>query len=86
MHLRLDVTVEDSIAVHVFDGFQQLVDVVFDSGLGQVVLATFDGFVQVHVHYLEDECETTGRLIIQDLDELDDVAVRGQSLQSFNLS
>ena len=53
--LRLDVTMEDAVAVHVVDRLQQLVHVVLDAVLRQVVSLALDGIVHVHVHQLEDE-------------------------------
>jgi len=52
--LRLYISVKDAVSVHVLDSFQKLVDVVLHSLLRQVVRASFDGFVEVHLHEFED--------------------------------
>ena len=75
MNLRFDVTVEDSVAVHVLDGFQQLEHILLYSSFGQVVLAAFDCLIQVHFHDLENQSQSSGRFIIEHLNELDDVTV-----------
>ena len=84
--LRLDISMEDSISVHVLNGFQELVDVAFDFCLGQVVGTAFDRLIQVHLHDLKDEGQPPSRLIVQHLDQLNNVPVRRQPLQRFNLS
>lgn len=43
--LRFDVSVENSVTVHVFDGLQQLVDVKLDARLWQVSRSSFNRFV-----------------------------------------
>lgn len=50
-----DVSMEDALHVHVFDGHNELVDPVLDLGLGQVALPALDGLVEVHIHQLEDQ-------------------------------
>ena len=75
-HLRLNVAVEDSISVHVLDCLQQLVDVGLDSRLRQVVWPAFDGFIQIHFHYLKDEGQSTCRFIVKHLNQLNNVIVR----------
>jgi hypothetical protein len=75
-YLRFNVSVKNAVPVHVFDGLHELVNVVLHSGLRQVALAAFDGFVQIHFHDLEDERETACGLVVEDLDELNDVVVR----------
>lgn len=49
-HLRFYVAVENTIAVHVLDCLQQLIDVVLDTLLRQVVGAALDCLVEVHFH------------------------------------
>ena len=44
---------ENTVSVHVLDGFQKLVHVVFYSSFWQVIWAAFDSLVQVHFHYLK---------------------------------
>jgi hypothetical protein len=74
--LRFNVSVKNAVPMHVFDGFHELVNVVLDSSLRQVALAAFDGFVQIHFHYLEDERETACGFVVEDLDELNNMVVR----------
>ena len=38
-----------------FDRLEQLINVEFDAGLGQVSRSTLDSLVKVHLHELEDE-------------------------------
>ena len=63
MNLRFDVSVEDTIAMHVVDGLEDLVDVELDPLLGQVVPPPFDRLVHVHVHQLKHQCQPPRRLI-----------------------
>lgn len=74
--LRFDISVEDAVAVHVFNGFQQLVNVVLDFGFSQIGRSALNGLVQVHLHDFEDERQTTSWLVVKHLNELDDVSVR----------
>ena len=74
--LRLDVTMEDAVAVHVVDRLHELVHVVFDALLRQVVAASLDSIVHVHLHEFEDERQAPGRLIVEHLVQLDDLGVR----------
>lgn len=62
-YLRLDVSVEDSVPVHVIDRLEHLIHVVFYSLLWQVVTPAFDRLIHVHVHELEDQGQSTRRLI-----------------------
>ena len=59
----LDVAVEDAVAVHVVDGFEQLVDVVLHAALGDVVAPSLDRLVHIHVHQLENQRQAAGRLV-----------------------
>ena len=54
-YIRFDVSVEDSIPVHVLDCLEELVDIEFDPVLWQVVCPSLDGFIEVHLHQLEDQ-------------------------------
>ena len=60
--LRLDVAVEDAVAVHVVHALEQLVHVILDALLLQVLPPPADELVDVHVHQLEDERETALRV------------------------
>jgi len=81
-----DVSVEDSISVHVVDGLDELVHVVLDSILGQVVAFAFNCVVHIHVHQLEDQGQTTGWLVVEDFVQLNDLRMGAQSAESLNFS
>jgi hypothetical protein len=55
--------------------FEQLVHVRLDELRVEVVPTASDELVKVGVHQLEHECQTTSRLVVQDLLEGDDVVV-----------
>jgi len=57
-----------------------------DSELRQVIWSSFDRFVQVHLHQLEDKRQPARGLIVQNFDQLDDMRVGVQSLQRFDLA
>ena len=59
----------------------ELVHVLFDAVLGHVVSATADEFVDIHVHELEDEGETTRGLVVENLQEPDDIGVGGETAE-----
>ena len=61
--LGLDVSVEDSVPVHVINRLKQLIHVVFDPVLGQIVAFALDCIIHIHVHEFEDECESSRRFI-----------------------
>lgn len=84
--LRLDVPVEDSVAVHVLYGFYQLIHIVLHALLRQVVRTSLDCLIHVLLHELEDESKPTRRLIVEDFDQLNYVGMRIQPLQGFDLS
>ena len=66
---------ENTVPVHVLDGFEQLVHVVLYPGLWHIVLATLDCLIQVHVHDFKNEGQSASRFVKKDLNELDNVAV-----------
>ena len=72
--------------MHVLDCLDQLVHVVLHSLLWQVVGPPLYCLVHVLLHQLENQGQSTRRLVIKDLNKLDDVRVRVQSLQGFDLS
>ena len=84
--LRLDVSVEDAVSVHVVNGLHQLVHVVLDALFRQVVPPALDSVVHVHLHELEDESKSACWLIVENLVEFDDLRMRGQAPQSLNLT
>lgn len=67
---------EDSIAVHVVHCFRQCIHELSYPRLAEVVSPATDELVDVHLHQLEHERQPPGRLIVEDLDELDDVRMR----------
>ena len=54
---------ENALAVHVVNGYQELINVVFDLRLLKVVAASSDQLVKVDVQELEDQSESSGWLI-----------------------
>ena len=66
--LRLNITMEDPVLMHMIKRLQQLVHMMLHLGLREVGLApllslvgwtsksTFYGFIHVHFHQLEDKC------------------------------
>ena len=62
-YLRLDISVEDPVPVHVIDRLEHLIHVVFYSLLRQIVTPAFDRLIHVHVHELEDQGQSTCWLI-----------------------
>ena len=53
--LRFNISVENAVSMHVFYGFQELIDVELDTGLWQIRRSTLDCLIQIHFHELEDE-------------------------------
>lgn len=52
--LRLYVSMENTIFMHVVNSFENLVNVVLHSWLRKIMPTTFDSFIHVHVHQFED--------------------------------
>ena len=77
---------EDSVSMHMIHCLDQLIHVSLDSVLRYIVPPATDQFVNVHIHQLKDKRESTRRLIIEHLEQLDDVGVRGQSTKRLDLS
>ena len=60
---RLDVSMEDTVPVHMVDGLYELIHIVLDPILRQVVSLSFDGIIHIHVHELKDQRQSTRWLI-----------------------
>ena len=71
--LRLDVTMENAVPVHVVYRLHELVHVVLDTLFWQVVATALDGVVHVHLHELEDEGQPAGRLVVEHLVEFNNL-------------
>jgi len=54
-NLRLDISVENSVSVHVIDCLDNLVHVEFGLSFWQVMSASFNCFIQIHVHQLKNQ-------------------------------
>ena len=54
LYLRFDVTMENTISVHVVDTLENLVHIKFNALLRQVVSSSLDCFVHVHIHQFEN--------------------------------
>ena len=48
--LRFNISMENTISMHVINSLKYLVHVVLDSLFRQVVTTSFDSFIHVHVH------------------------------------
>ena len=67
---------ENAVTVHMVYRFHQLVHVILDALLWQIVAATLDGVIHVHLHELEDEGQSACWLVIENFVEFDDLWVR----------
>ena len=77
---------EDAVSVHVFDGFEKLVNVKLYSIFGQVIGPPLDCFVQVHLHNFEHKSQPARRLVVEHLNKLNNVAVGRETLKGFDFS
>jgi hypothetical protein len=64
---------KNPVPMHVLDGFEELVHVVLNSLLWEIVRTAFNGFVQVLVHQLEHKGKPSGRLVVKNFNQLDNV-------------
>jgi len=78
--------VENAVAMHVLNCFEQLIYVRLHSRFWEIVGPTFDSLVQIHVHNLKHKGEPPCWLVVQDLNELDDVIMRTKPLKRLNLA
>ena len=76
---------EDTVTVHVIDSFHELVHVVLDALLWEVVTSTLDGIIHIHLHQLKNEGQSSSRLIVEDLIELDDLWMWRKPSERLNL-
>ena len=56
--LRLDITVNNILAMAVLDGFQQLVDVLTDKNFIDAIGVLLENLEQILLQVLEDEVQT----------------------------
>mmetsp|Transcript_103958 Transcript_103958/g.238005 ORF Transcript_103958/g.238005 Transcript_103958/m.238005 type:complete len:242 (-) Transcript_103958:19-744(-) len=84
--LRLDITVEDAVPVHVVHCLTELVHVHLNLGLRKIMPSPPDALVHVHVHQLKHQGQSAGGLVVQHLVQLDDVGVRRQPPQGLDLT
>mmetsp|Transcript_32346 Transcript_32346/g.71678 ORF Transcript_32346/g.71678 Transcript_32346/m.71678 type:complete len:232 (-) Transcript_32346:217-912(-) len=82
--LGFDISVEDSIPVHVVQCLQGSVHIVLHLLFRQVVPPALDSFVQVHVHELKNKGQATRRFIIQHFMQLDDVRMSCEASERLN--
>ena len=75
---------EYAVSVHVFNGLDELEHIVFDPLLWQVIWSSFDSLVHILLHKFKDEGKSPGWLIVHNLNKLNDVWVRVETLQGFN--
>lgn len=64
-HLRLDVSMEDSVPVHMLYSFQDLIHLFLDLRFRYVVLPTINGIIQVTIHQLEHQGQSTSRFVVE---------------------
>lgn len=81
----LDVSMKNPVPMHVLDGFEELVHVVLNTLLWEIVRTAFNGFVQVLVHQLEHKGKPSGRLVVKNFNQLDNVRMGVKPLQRFDL-
>ncbi len=87
--LGLDVAVEDAVGVHVFHRLDHLKHIILRPLLRDALLRLLVGlvqFVQVHVHELEDQGQSSGGLVIEHLLQLDDVREGREFPQGLDLA
>jgi len=85
-NLRLNVSMKNTVLVHVVDRLNDLVHVEFDSLFGQVMSSALDGFIHVHVHQFKDEGQSAGGFVIQNFVKGDYVRVGRKSFKGLNFS
>lgn len=61
---RLDISMEDTVSMHMVNRLKKLVHVVFDSVFWEIVSLTFDGVIHIHIHEFENEGQSAGWLVI----------------------
>jgi len=61
--LRFDISVENTILVHVIYGSEDLVHQKFDPIFWQVMSSSLYGLIHVHIHQLEYQCQSPCGLI-----------------------
>ena len=59
-----------AVSVHMLYRFEELIHVMLHPLLRQVVWPSLDRLIQILVHYLKDECQSTGWLIVEYFYEL----------------
>ena len=83
--LRFDVSMEDTISMHVVNGLHKLIDIEFDSVLREVMGPSLYGLVHVHFHQLKDQGQSSCGLVVKDFEESDDVGMGRESLEGLDL-
>lgn len=83
---RFNIAMENTILMHMVDCLDDLIHVIAHSSFWQVVPATFNCLVQIHVHQLEDERQSACGLIVKDFVQCDNVGVGRKSFQCLNFS
>lgn len=71
---------KNAVAMHMLDSFEQLIYVRLYTSFRQIVWPSFDCLVQIHVHNFEDKSKPACWFIVENLNELDDVAMRTEPL------
>lgn len=77
---------KNTVLVHVIDGLNDLVHVEFYSLFRQIVSASFDCFVHIHVHKFKHKCEPACGLIVKHLVQSYDVRMGRETFEGLNFS
>lgn len=62
-NLRFDVSMKDTVFVHMIYWFEDLIHEIFHSAFGKVVPPSFDWLVHVHIHQFKYQCQSASWLI-----------------------
>ena len=76
----------NTIPMHMVNGLENLVHHLFDPRLWQRSPLSFDGFVHVHFHQLEDQSQSSCRLIVEHLEQGDDIGMGRKPLERLDFS
>ena len=86
VNLRLDVSMKNTVLVHVIDRLDDLIHVEFDSLFWQIVSASFDCLIHIHIHEFENKSESACGLIVKHFVQSNYVRVRRETFEGLNFS
>ena len=61
--LRLDISMENTISMHVINRLNKLIHIILDSVLRQIMSLSLNCIIHVHIHQLENKRQTSSWLI-----------------------